>query len=187
MTAGLPSIRRARTEDVPALNALIALSASHLSEGYYSEAERQALIEDVFGVDTQLIQDGTYFVVERNGEAVACGGWSARRTLFGGDQHKEGVDDRLDPEREPARIRAFFVHPAAARQGLARRLLDHCEAEALRAGFSRTELMATLPGVPFYQARGYLPVEDVTHLLPRGMGVRFVRMGRAISGCTGSG
>ena len=171
-------IRAASLEDVAPLNALIALSAGVLSRGYYSPAEVQSLTRYVFGVDTQLVLDGTYYLVERDDMPVACGGWSARRTLFGGDQAKDAVDPRLDPATEAARIRAFFVHPAAARQGLGRRMLAHCEAAAAAAGFRRLELMATLPGEPFYRALGYGALETVVHPLPDGRRVRFVRMGR---------
>jgi lysophospholipase L1-like esterase len=109
---------------------------------------------------------------------LACGGWSRRRTLYGGDQTKVGEDPQLNPATEPARIRAFFVHPAAARHGLGRQLLTHCEAEAHAAGFRSLELMATLPGEPFYQKAGYRRVEDVEHRLPGGESARFVRMRR---------
>jgi GNAT superfamily N-acetyltransferase len=171
-------IRHALSADVPSLNALIAASATGLSRGYYRPAQVDALITHVFGVDTQLLRDRTYYVIDRNGELVACGGWSGRRTLFGGDQAKDDHDPMLDPRTEPARIRAFFVHPTAARQGLGRRLLEHCEAAARAAGFCRAELMATLPGEALYRALGYQALEPVEHHLPDGQTVDFVRMGR---------
>lgn len=173
-------IRVARLTEVERLNALIAASAAALSRGYYTPEETESLTRHVFGVDTQLLTDGTYYVIERDDTLVACGGWSARRTLFGGDQAKEGIDPLLDPRSEAARIRAFFVHPSAARQGLGRRLLAHCETAALAAGFRRLELMATLPGEPLYRAAGYEPLEAVTHPLPDGRSVQFVRMGRSL-------
>lgn len=111
---------------------------------------------------------------------MACGGWSARQTLFGGDQAKAALDHRLDPAVDAARIRAFFVDPGAARQGLGRRLLRHCESEAHRAGFRRCELMATLPGEPFYRTEGYRALEPVSHPLPDGQHIRFVRMERSL-------
>ena len=173
-------LRPAHFAEVPELNELIAASARALSGAYYTAEQIDALITQVFGVDTQLLADQTYYVIERDQHLLACGGWSHRRTLFGGDQAKTAADPDLDPRSEPARIRAFFVHPAAARQGLGRRLLGHCEAQALAAGFHRTELMATLPGVPLYQSAGYEPLERVTHQL-RGCGpVEFVRMGRRL-------
>lgn len=134
----------------------------------------------MFGVDSQLLADGTYYVIEAGGTPLACGGWSGRQTLFGGDQAKGTEDQRLDPATDAARIRAFFVHPGSARQGLGRRLLAHCEDAARRAGFRRAELMATLPGVPFYREQGYEDIEPVLHRLPDGMTVRFVRMGKAL-------
>ena len=111
---------------------------------------------------------------------MACGGWSARNTLYGGDQTKEGGDPRLDPATDAARIRAFFVDPDHARQGLGRALLRHAESAARAAGFRRLTLMATLPGEPMYRALGYLPLEEVVHPLPGGLEVRFIHMARAI-------
>jgi GNAT superfamily N-acetyltransferase len=173
-------LRPARSTEVPALNALIAASARGLSRGFYTPAETDLLIRHVFGVDTQLIADQTYFVIEREGTLAACGGWSGRRTLFGGDQAKETVDPLLDPATEAARIRAFFVRPECARQGLGQRLLSHAESCAADAGFRRAELMATLPGEPFYRALGYERLEPVAHRLPGGEAVPLVRMGRAL-------
>lgn len=173
-------IRPARLSEIPALNALIRTSASELSAGYYTPRQIASLISEVFGVDTQLLLDGTYYVVEREGRLVACGGWSGRRTLFGGDQAKENSDPLLDPRTDAARIRAFFVHPASARQGIGRTLLAHCEAAASAAGFRRAELMATLPGVPLYRALGYEALEKVMHHMPDGESAGFVRMGRSL-------
>jgi GNAT superfamily N-acetyltransferase len=174
-------IRRALLTEAPALNALMALSAAELSRGYYTPAQIASLIAHVFGVDTQLLTDGTYYVIERNDRLVACGGWSGRRTLFGGDQAKGSSDPLLDTATEAARIRAFFVHPTCARQGLGRKLLVHCEAAARAAGFRRAELMATLPGAPLYRAHGYEPLESVLYDLPDGLRVEFLRMGRALA------
>ena len=130
----------------------------------------------------ELIADGTYFVVERDGHLVACGGWSKRRTLYGGDQRPVGDRSLLDPRTDAARIRAFFVAPEAARQGIGRRLLDACIVAAGEAGFRRLELMATLPGVPLYLACGFTEVERVTETLPDGVRVAFVRMTRDMEG-----
>jgi GNAT superfamily N-acetyltransferase len=174
-------LRLALLTEVPALNALIAASATELSRGYYSPDQIEGLILHVFGADTQLLTDRTYYVIESDGRLDACGGWSGRRTLFGGDQTKGSSDPALDPATEAARIRAFFVHPSRARQVLGRRLLSHCEAEARAAGFRRAELMATLPGEPLYRALGYQALESVSHLLPDGRHVDFVRMGRALT------
>ena len=176
-------LRIATMDDVPALNALIATSARELSAGFYTPQQTEALLTHVFGVDTQLVSDGTYFVVDHAGAAdgpVAAGGWSARRTLYGGDQAKEGEDTRLDPSVEPARIRAFFVHPRWVRRGLGRRLYAECEQAALAAGFRNFELMATLPGEPLYAALGFHPVERVSVRLGGDVDVPLVKMQRRI-------
>jgi GNAT superfamily N-acetyltransferase len=148
-------LRPAVPADVPALEELIARSARALSEGFYTPEQAEAAIRHVFGVDSQLVEDGTYFVVDLEGRLLACGGWSARRTLYGGDRAKRGPDPPLDAATEPARIRAFFVDPAVARRGIGRRLLRACVEAAGSAGFRALELVATLPGVPFYAACGF--------------------------------
>jgi GNAT superfamily N-acetyltransferase len=178
---GEVTVRLAEVKDAPALQALIERSARALSAGYYSDRETDAAIQYVFGVDTTLIADRTYFVVARGGQPIACGGWSYRRTLYGGDQRPVGNADRLDPAREAARIRAFFVAPEAARQGIGRLLYKACEDAAERSGFRSLELMATLPGVPFYEAMGFEEIERVTDTLPNGVPIRFVRMRRRLA------
>jgi GNAT superfamily N-acetyltransferase len=122
-----PELRLATPADVPALRELIPRSVRALSRDHYSDAQIEGAIRHVFGPDTQLIADGTYFVVDAGAEIVACGGWSRRRTLFGGDQMKGAEDPLLDPAREAARIRAFFVAPEWARRGLASRLMEAVE------------------------------------------------------------
>lgn len=169
--------------DIEALNALIAASARELSVGFYSPGQVEALLTHVFGVDTQLIADGTYYVVydeNRPDEPAACGGWSARRTLYGGDQAKAGEDPRLNPDTDAARIRAFFVHPQCARRGLGRKLYNECERAARAAGFRRLELMATLPGEPLYAALGFSAVERTTIRLPGDVDIPLVQMEKAI-------
>jgi GNAT superfamily N-acetyltransferase len=175
-------LRIATMEDVPSLSALIEISARELSGGFYTRRQTEALLTHVFGVDTQLISDGTYFAVDGADTAspVAAGGWSARRTLYGGDQAKAGEDTRLDPSTEPARIRAFFVHPQWARRGLGRRLYNECERAARAAGFSSFELMATLPGEPLYTALGFNAVERLTVRLGGDVDVPLVKMERRI-------
>ena len=173
-------IRAARPDDRDALSGLIARSARALSVGFYRPSEIESAIAHVFGVDSSLIADGTYFVVEREGIPAACGGWSARRSLYGGDQRPSGTQDLLDPSHDAARIRAFFVAPEAARQGLGRLLYRHCETAAAAAGFRSLELVATLPGVPFYASLGFAPVEEITDTLPDGVCVRFIRMQRPL-------
>jgi GNAT superfamily N-acetyltransferase len=171
--------RLATDADVPALRALIARSARGLSVGFYTPAQIEAATIHVFGVDTQLIVDGTYYVIDAPGGLAAAGGWSARRTLFGGDQMKALEDPRLDPTVDAARIRAFFVDPAWARRGLATALYRACEQAARSAGFRHFELMATAPGEPLYRHLGFTLVDRV-ELAFNGVTVGFARMGRAI-------
>ena len=149
------SIRPATLSDRPAIEQLIAASARALSRADYSEQQIEGAIRTVFGVDTNLILDGTYFVADNDGELIGCGGWSKRRTLFGGDQYTTRDGSELDPNSEAARIRAFFIHPDHARKGIARAILNVCEAEAKAAGFQSLELMSTLPGIKLYLACGY--------------------------------
>ena len=152
-----------------------------MSRGFYTEQETESAVTHVFGVDSTLIADATYYAVEIEGKLAACGGWSRRRTLYGGDQRPVGEPaDLLDPAKDAARIRAFFVAPEFVRQGLGRQLLDHCIMAAAEGGFSNLELMATLPGVPFYAALGFREVEPVQDLLPDGVPLAFVRMTRGI-------
>lgn len=170
----------AEPADVPALQELIARSARALSAGFYTPEQAEAAIRHVFGVDSQLLADRTYFLIEDEGRIVACGGWSRRQTLFGGDQAKSGPDSLLDPSREPARIRAFFVDPGMARRGLGRRLLAACTEAARAAGFRELELVSTLPGQPLYRACGFAQIERFTLDFSGGVGVPVVRMRRRI-------
>ena len=148
-------IRKATVEERDTIQQLIADSARHLSRAHYNNQQIETAIATVFGVDTDLIEDGTYFVVEIDGNLVGCGGWSKRKTLFGGDQYTSRDTGYLDPTSEPAKIRAFFIHPDHARKGIARALLNHCETEARAQGFHALELMATLPGIEFYKSCGF--------------------------------
>lgn len=169
-------IRPARLEEVPELEHLIARSIRTLGAADYSSAQIEAALRGAFGVDTQLIRDGTYFVVERGSRIVGCGGWSYRQTLFGSDAREQRDPDPLDPARHAARIRAFFIDPECGRQGIGTELLKHCELAALAQGFTRCELMATLPGVRLYAARGYVPQSSVRHPLAPGLDIEFVPM-----------
>jgi GNAT superfamily N-acetyltransferase len=169
------TLRPATPADIPALEALIASSARGLSGGFYNDAETEAAIAHVFGVDTELVADGSYLLIEADGRPLACGGWSRRRTLFGGDRAATRESGSVDPATEPARIRAFFVAPDAARRGFATQLLEACEAAARAYGFTRMALMATLPGEPFYARHGYAAKPAVTFDLG-GVAVRFVPM-----------
>jgi GNAT superfamily N-acetyltransferase len=173
-------LRVARANDVPVLSVLIECSARALSAGYYTPRQIDAAVRHVFGVDSTLIEDGTYLAAIEDGEIVGCGGWSRRRTLYGGDQRPVGASDMLDPTKDAARIRAFFVAPGHVRKGIGRALLDACEQAARDAGFRRLELMATLPGVPFYAERGFREVERITDVLPDGTAIELVRMERPI-------
>ena len=174
-------LRIALTSDIAALNELIVRSARALSEGYYTAQEIESAISHVFGVDTRLVADQTYFVAEREGALAGCGGWSRFRTLYGGDQRPVGGDDLLDPQVDAARIRAFFVDPSHARRGVGRAILIQCATAAAAHGFSRLELMATLPGVPLYSRMGFRPIRDVVDTLPDGTALPFVQMGCAIA------
>lgn len=174
-------LRLAQTADIPRMEALIARSGIELSEGFYTAQQAAAVTEHVFGVDTQLVADQTYFIVERDdGLVLACGGWSKRSTLFGSDRAKSGPDPLLDPACEAARIRALFVDPGAARQGLGRALLQHCTEQAAAAGFHSLELAATLPGVPLYLATGFEIAERFEIELPGAVKVPLARMRKGI-------
>jgi len=149
------SIRVATMEDIPALQELIPESARGLSQGYYTQQQIESAIKYIFGVDTQLIADETYYVAEAGRQILGCGGWSKRKTLYGGDQMKAEQDPLLDPKEDAGRIRAFFIHPNWARRGIGRRIIEACEEAAKADGFTRMELGATLPGEPLYAALGY--------------------------------
>jgi GNAT superfamily N-acetyltransferase len=174
------NLRAATVEDREVLRELIDRSARELSKGDYRAEQVEGALQGAFGVDSQLVQDGTFFVVEEGPVIVGCGGWSYRRTLFGGDKRAERDSAPLDPRTDPARIRAFFVDPAHARKGIGTMLLDKCESEARRRGFSRVELMSTLPGVRLYSARGYSGVEQVQYEVAPGVVIEFVPMSKAI-------
>jgi GNAT superfamily N-acetyltransferase len=173
-------LRAATRADADALKLLIARSARELSAQDYSREQIEGALQGAFGVDTQLIDDGTYFVVEFEGRAVGCGGWSRRRTLFGGDAHRERDAGELDPRVDAAKIRAFFVDPDHARRGIGRALLERCESEARAHGFRRLELMGTLPGVRLYQALGYKPAAMVQYPVASGVNIEFIPMSKEL-------
>jgi N-acetylglutamate synthase-like GNAT family acetyltransferase len=184
LDAGQPLLRLARQSDVPAMEALIARSGIVLSAGFYTPEQAEAVTRHVFGVDSQLVEDGTYYLIEQDGSVVACGGWSKRNTLFGGDQAKRSgaalPDSLLDPAVSAARIRAFFVAPGMERRGLGRQLLRHCSEQAALAGFRALELAATMPGVPLYRAAGFMEVEAIDLTLPGDIAVPLLKMRREI-------
>lgn len=176
-------MRRALPADVPALHALIASSVRGLQAQDYSPEQIEGALGTVFGVDTQLIADGTYFVVEVTGAGrqpriVGCGGWSGRKTLFGSDKGSGREDSLLDPQRDNARIRAFFVHPDWARRGIGAHILEACENAAVTAGFRGFEMGATLSGQRLYAARGYRVVERIAVTLANGASMPVIRMAK---------
>jgi GNAT superfamily N-acetyltransferase len=173
-------IREAAAADIPVLRQLIELSVRVLQAQDYTPSQLEKALASVYGVDTQLIADRTYYVAEVNADPtqrqgataqrkriiVACGGWSKRKTLYGGDRWTKRDDDLLDPQNDAAKIRAFFVHPDWTRRGIGTMLLNVCERAAIAAGFSSLEMGATLTGVPLYKARGYIEGQKVNVPLP---------------------
>ena len=181
-TATTFALRPARLEDVTELETLIAISARTLLARWYSSAQIDAAVGSVFAIDTQLIEDQTHFVAEQGSTIVGCGGWSRRKTLFGADRgHTSDADSVLDPARDPARVRAFFVHPACARRGIAAALMRHCEQAAADAGFKTMELVATLAGEPLYAAFGFAAIEHFEIPLSGSLTMPVVRMGKNIA------
>ena len=177
-----PSIqlRLAVPVDIPVLRELIAASVRGLQANDYSSAQLESALRTVYGVDSQLIADGTYFVAEIDGKIVGCGGWSKRRTLYGGDQWAEREDSLLDPAKDAAKIRAFFIHPDHVRCGIGTLILEACERAAISAGFTRFEMGATLTGVAMYQARGYVKVSELEVPLENGLTLPIVHMTKRI-------
>jgi GNAT superfamily N-acetyltransferase len=197
-------IRLAVIADLPRLRTLIDASVRALQAGDYTPQQIERALATVYGVDTQLIADGTYFVAEHRpaessqanavpaglepagaslaalGEPIiaGCGGWSKRKTLYGADHCAGREDELLDPLRDAARIRAFFVHPDWARRGVGSLILEACEKAARSAGFTRLEMGATLTGVPFYQTKGYAALERLDVPLGDGTSMPIVRMGK---------
>jgi N-acetylglutamate synthase-like GNAT family acetyltransferase len=174
------TLRAAKLDDVPALETLIARSARGLSTQDYRPAQVEGALRGAFGVDSQLLADQTYFVVEDSGRIVGCGGWSFRSTLFGGDARSGRDSSMLDPKTQAAKIRAFFVEPGSARRGIGSLLLEHCEKAAHSHGFSKVELMATLPGVKLYAARGYIPLPMVHFKVGNEESIEFIPMHKTL-------
>jgi GNAT superfamily N-acetyltransferase len=179
-------IRQAVAADIPVLRELIEASVRGLQTQDYTPAQIEAALKTVYGVDSQLIADGTYFVAETEASEnaganiVGCGGWSKRKTLFGGDHWSGRHDALLDPRQDAAKIRAFFVHPAWARRGIGGMILEACETAAKAAEFTRLEMGATLSGVPFYRVKGYEALENLHVPLQGGESMIVVRMAKDV-------
>lgn len=172
--------RVASLEDLPTLKALMDESIGRLQAGFLTPEQVQAS-HGVMGIDTQLVRDGTYFVVEIAGQCAGCGGWSRRATLYGGDHSTKLRDDAmLDPARDPARVRAMYTHPNFTRRGVGRAILAASEAAARAEGFTRVELMATLSGEPLYRACGYEQVERLQSAPIDGVQVPLVLMSKPL-------
>jgi len=172
-------LRLARPDDMPVLSALMDRAIGELLQAFLPPEGVKASFE-IMGLDTQLIADGTYFVVEEGTEVAGCGGWSRRATLFGGD-HSAGRDAALlDPATDAARVRAMYTHPDHTRKGVGRMVLDACEAAARAEGFSRVEMAATMGGVPLYRTCGYHDIEPFEAVTSTGYRVPLVRMGKGL-------
>jgi GNAT superfamily N-acetyltransferase len=191
-------IRRAVAAEIPVLRELIEASVRGLQTQDYTLAQMEGALETVFGVDSQLIEDGTYFVAEtrvtdghsiaektngaKNAEVVwtiaGCGGWSRRKTLYGSDHWTEREDALLDPKRDAAKIRAFFIHPVWARQGIGSRILEACEIAASAAGFRSYEMGATLTGAKLFGVKGYVAIEKIEVPLKGGLTLPVIRMAK---------
>jgi N-acetylglutamate synthase-like GNAT family acetyltransferase len=184
--------RPATVEDVPLLRALIKDSVRRLQANDYSQEQLEAALRTVFGVDSQLIADGTYLVaeiasspesqyprVEAKPLIAGCGGWSKRKTLYGGDRWRERQDDLLDPKTDAAKVRAFFIHPDWARCGVGSIILNDCENAARAAGFTRFEMGATLTGEKFFRQRGYVAQKRIDLQLENGIIFPIVHMVKA--------
>lgn len=158
------------------MQALTRLSTLALAADDYEPHQLEAALRGILAVDPQLVADGTYALIEQAGQLLACGGWSRRVTRFGDDGMPQPGTRELDPLKESAGLRALFVHPDHARQGLASRLLAHCEAQARQAGFRQMEAGATLPGVRLYRHHGYSGALALEHQMPGGATMRIVPM-----------
>jgi len=174
------ALRQATRADIAQIESLIARSARGLSADAYRPSQIEGALRGAFGVDTQLLADETYFVAEEEGRFVGCGGWSFRSTLFGSDARSGRDASMLDPCTQAAKIRAFFVDPQNARRGIGTLLLERCEQEARDHGFSQVELMATLPGVKLYAARGYVGSAMVHYDVGAGESIEFVPMRKVL-------
>jgi GNAT superfamily N-acetyltransferase len=180
MERARPVLRVATPDDAARVDALMKESAAALFPRYYDERQSASAVRYVAQVDLMLIADGTYFVLERDGELVACGGWSRRDRLYTGSGEAEGESRILDPATEPAKVRAMFVRADWTRRGLGRRIIEECETAARREGYRHLALLATLPGVPLYLACGFEPLEEIEVALSDGVRLACVSMRKSI-------
>jgi N-acetylglutamate synthase-like GNAT family acetyltransferase len=191
-------IRKAQVADVAALTRLIETSVRELQAEDYTQAQMEGALESVFGVDSKLIEDGTYLVAEAKTLDVlpdtsettrgknsgsewviaGCGGWSKRKTLYGSDHWAGREDTLLDPKRDAAKIRAFFIHPQWARRGVGSKILEACETAAREAGFTSYEMGATLTGAKLFGAKGYIAVQNIEVPLNNGLSLTVIRMAK---------
>ena len=180
MTADEMPLRIATPADGPKVEALMKQSTAALFPLFYDDEQSASAVRHVAQVDPLLLEDGTYFLIEHRGELIACGGWSRRDKLYTGSGESDSDSRLLDPAREPARVRAMFVHPEWTRRGLGRRILEECEGAARREGFQRLTLGATLPGVPLYLAFGFTPYREGEVTMPDGRALACVWMEKTI-------
>ena len=176
------SHRLANEADLPSLKSMMTLAIEVLQRGFLDDDQIGAS-HAVMGLDTQLVTDRSYFVVEEGPRLAGCGGWSRRATLYGGD-HSTALRNAalLNPARDAARVRAMYTHPAYARRGVGRMILGLCETAAADAGFTRVQLMATLSGEPLYRACGYVEIERADAAPVGGVSVPLILMQKALSG-----
>ena len=179
------TLRLATEADVRALSALIARSARELQAEFYSDELLDVAVGTAFGLDPMLLADGTYYLIERDGVPVACGGWSFRAKTYGGAGHLADATARMQPGRDAARIRAFFVHPDHARQGLGSRMLAACEQAARDAGFTHAEMVATLAGEKLYSRHGWAGDRPYHEILPGGVELPVIRMTKRLDSLDG--
>jgi GNAT superfamily N-acetyltransferase len=171
-----PVLRRARLDEADAIDALMKVATRDIFPRVYTAEQTASAVRFVAAVDTQLIADGTYYVFEADGELIACGGWSKRAKLYTGSGEALGDDRLLDPATEPAHVRAMYTRPDWTRRGLGRRILEACEAAARADGFTTVNLGATLPGLPLYEAFGFVATGEEDVAMPDGVSLRCVWM-----------
>ncbi len=173
--------RKASFDDIKELEKLIEISAKSINSSFYTKSEINAALGNAWTVDRQLIIDKTYWLVENEkGKIIGCGGWSKRKLLFGKSESLNLDKIELKPDFEPARIRAFFVHPEYKRMGIGKELLKICEKEAVLQGFKSLELVATLSGEKLYSANGYIEIKRYEVELGNGIANKVVSMKKVL-------